>query len=277
VACGLFWAGPPLGRVLGNFLVGTLAPDYGWRACFYAVGAAGLPCAAAVLFFTDRRERPAGPAERGPSGMERGRILFTISALRWVVAGNVLAAVAAGASQLEVAWLVAERGFSLTQGALASGTVAAAASLLGSPLAGALADRWERAAPGGRLRALATIIGLTLPLAAVFYRAVPGSVLFYGCWFAAQLGVCCWPGISSAVIQELAPAQARAMAVASAMVAVNLLGLGPGAWLAGAAGDARGLTAGLLAAAAIGMTAVVPYAMAARRYAGDRARTQTFR
>ena len=74
------------------------------------------------------------------------------------------------------------------------------------------------------------------------------------------------PGTSSAAIQDLVPARVRAATVATVMAVVNLVGIGPGAWMAGAIGDARSLTVGLLAATALGFLAVVPYGLAARDY-----------
>jgi hypothetical protein len=84
-----------------------------------------------------------------------------------------------------------------------------------------------------------------------------------------------WQGVASATIQELSPARTRALTLAVAVVAGNLLGIGPGAWLAGALGDAQSLTLGLVVAAGVGFPAVVPYTLAARRFAQDRDRSQT--
>jgi MFS family permease len=263
LACGVFWAGFPIGRALSYLVAGMIAPELGWRACFYVLGAAGLPCAAAMLLF---RDSPGGAAHSSAAALGSvSRVFASIPGVRWIAAGNALAAVAASASQLEIEWLAAERGYSAAGAALAGGVVVTLASVLGNPLIGAWGDRWERERPGGRLRCLAVLMAGVMPLAAAFYVLPPGSAAFYTCWFAAQVALTAWPGTSSAAIQGLVPAALRARTVASVMVAVNLAGIGPGAWLAGAIGDARGLTAGLLVASGIGFLAVVPYLLAARR------------
>jgi hypothetical protein len=53
------------------------------------------------------------------------------------------------------------------------------------------------------------------------------------------------------------------------MLAINLLGGGPGPWLAGAIGDRSSLTTGLIVTTSIGLLAVVPFAMAARLRTAD--------
>jgi MFS family permease len=273
LACGIFWAGYPVGRALSYLVAGVVAPHVGWRSCFFALGGIGFLGAAALFAFGDTSgRRAAAPPGDGSTVGEPGRAFTGSPALRWVVAGNVLAAFAASASQLDIAWLVAERGLAPGRAALAGAVVVATAGAVANPLVGALADRWERARPGGRLLCLATVMGATMPVAAAFYWLPPGVPSFYGCWLVAQLGLIGWQGVSSAAIQELTPPGRRALTVAQALVVINLLGIGPGASLTGAIGDARSLTAGLIAAAGIGLAGVVPYLLAARRFAADRER-----
>ena len=45
---------------------------------------------------------------------------------------------------------------------------------------------------------------------------------------------------------------------------MNILGVGPGAWLTGRIGDRQGLTTGLLIGVGVAACAVVPFALAAR-------------
>jgi MFS family permease len=268
LASGLFWAGWPVGRALSFFVAGTLVPAIGWRSCFTLLGAVGLPAAGLMLLFREPPRPKAAPGSAAAAWRELRQAVADEPGLLWVTVGNVLLAVAAGAAALEVTWLVAERGMSPAQAALLSGVVVAAASLLGNPLVGALADRWERVRPGGRALCLAVLAATCMPPAIVFYRLAPDSVFFIPCWFLAQVAMGGWQGTSSAVVQQLAPPRIRALAVSLVLLLVNLLGIGPGSWLAGALGDARSLSAGLVAASAIGLLAVVPYALAARFSAG---------
>jgi MFS family permease len=270
LASGLFWAGWPVGRALSFFVAGTLVPDLGWRSSFYLLGGLGLPAAGLMLLFRDPPKPRGDEPTAAGSWRELRRAAADEPGLLWLTAGNVLVAVAAGASALEVTWLAAERGLSPARAALLSGAVVAAASLVGNPLIGALADRWERARPGGRALCLATLVGVCMPPAILFYVLSPESTFFIPCWFLAQVAMGGWQGTSSAVVQQLAPPRIRALAVSAVLLCVNVLGIGPGSWLAGALGDARSLTAGLLAASAIGLLAVVPYLWAARAVARAR-------
>lgn len=264
LASGLFWAGWPMGRALSFFVAGTLVPELGWRNCFYLLGGLGLPAAGLMLLFRDV-PKPRESREPAPAWRELRRAVADEPALAWVTLGNVLLGMAAGAAALEVTWLAAERGVPPARAALLSGAVVATAGLVGNPLVGALADRWERARPGGRALCLAALVGVCMPPAILFYILIPDSPLFIPCWVLAQIAMGGWQGTSSAVVQQLAPPPIRGLAVAAVLVFVNVLGFGPGSWLAGAIGDARSLTAGLLVASALGLLAVVPYLLAARR------------
>jgi MFS family permease len=264
LASGLFWAGWPAGRVLSFAVAANLVPLLGWRACFYLVGAVGLPAAAAVLWFSDSpRSSPASEAES--SSWTAVRDAFRARpALAWVIAGTVLIAFAASASSLEIAWLARERGFTPARAAQWSALVVLAAGFLGNPLVGALADRWERARPGGRARCLAAMVGALMPMGALVYVLPSASPFFVPCWLIAQVAMSGWQGASSAVIQDLAPPRARALTVAVTLLIVNLLGIGPGALVVGLIGDAWSLGAGLLIASVLGCGAAIPYLRAAQ-------------
>ena len=53
--------------------------------------------------------------------------------------------------------------------------------------------------------------------------------------------------------------------LAFALLALNLLGVGPGPWITGMIGDHRTLTEGLLASVGVGALSALPLSMAARR------------
>jgi MFS family permease len=102
------------------------------------------------------------------------------------------------------------------------------------------------------------------PVSLAFYRATPGTPLFYLCWFFAAAGTSAWFGPLFAAIQELSPAHTRSSMVAFALLVLNLAGVGPGPLVTGILGDARGLTFGLIASLGVVALAVVPFALAAR-------------
>jgi hypothetical protein len=101
-------------------------------------------------------------------------------------------------------------------------------------------------------------------MGALVYVLPPSSPLFVPCWLLAQVAIGGWQGASSAMVQDMAPPHARARTVATVLLGVNLLGIGPGVLFAGMVGDAHSLTAGLLGACAVGCLAVFPYLRAAQ-------------
>jgi MFS family permease len=73
-----------------------------------------------------------------------------------------------------------------------------------------------------------------------------------------------WFGPVLAALDELAPAGRRATVLGFGLLAINLLGVATGPWVAGLVGDRLNLTAGLLLGLGVGASAVVPLLLAAR-------------
>jgi MFS family permease len=88
------------------------------------------------------------------------------------------------------------------------------------------------------------------------------------------MGSTTWYGPVFATVQDLTPARIRSTAVAFLLLALNLLGTGLGPLVAGLIGDAVSLWRGLLICACIGMTAIIPAFLAARRYETDLTRAR---
>ena len=66
-ATGVYYAGIPLGTALSLIVSGWMAPRYGWRACFYALGVVGLAAVISVLAM------PEPPRRGAPGGRRHGR------------------------------------------------------------------------------------------------------------------------------------------------------------------------------------------------------------
>jgi hypothetical protein len=73
-----------------------------------------------------------------------------------------------------------------------------------------------------------------------------------------------WFGPVLAALDELAPPGRRATVLGFGLLAINLLGVALGPWVAGLIGDRVNLTAGLLFGIGVGAVAVVPLLLAAR-------------
>ncbi len=268
LASSVYYAGIPLGTAASLVAAGFIAPRWGWRACFWALGLAGLAALAALAVLRE-------PARRGDSGGTRpglgalagevSRALARRPALALTIGGGVMLVWGSAAAIHGVTWLVEERGFTFSRAAYLSGVVAVFAGFLGNLAGGAFTDALARRHPQGRLWSLAAMTLFFAPAGACFYLAPAGSALFHVGWFLASAGTTAWFGPLFAAVQELAPERIRSTTIAFGLLALNVLGVGPGAWLTGRIGDRQGLTTGLLIGVGVAAAAVIPFALAAHR------------
>lgn len=267
LASGIYYAGVPLG-VGGGFLIsGAVAPEFGWRTCFYALGIAGV-IVAPVLFAVPNPRR-LQPSATPVKGKQIAALMW--SALRerpelgWTILYAVLVTYANTSTIHVMTWLVEERGFAFERAADLSGAIYLCAGLLGVVVGGWAADWCHARWPGGRLWFLVVKGLVLLPATLAFYWLPGSSPWFYVCWFLSNFHAATWYGAVFASVQDFAPVQARATAVAVLLLAMNLLGVGLGPWITGAVSDRGSSTEALLIAAAIGGFAVVPAYLAVRR------------
>jgi MFS transporter, Spinster family, sphingosine-1-phosphate transporter len=264
-AAGIFAIGLPIGSGLSLVTAGLLAPRYGWRACFFVLGAIGIVAALVTAMVPEPRTTQGAPVERQRTNY---KALLSPAGL-CTIAGGVIVTFSTAASIHVITWLVRERGFEFREAAIMAGSIYAAAGTVGNVAGGWVADWCEARWRGGRLWSLAIVqAALGIPTL-LFFTSAPGSAAFYAGWVLSSLRGTIWYGPLYAATQDLAPASQRATAIALLMLAINLLGGGPGPWLAGAIGDRSSLTTGLIVTTSIGLLAVVPFAMAARLRTAD--------
>lgn len=268
LATGVYYAGIPLGTAASLIAAGYVAPRYGWRACFYVLGIAGLAAVVALLVLKEPPRRGATMAGPRPPLLhlvrDVAKSLLARPALTLVLVGGSLLVYAAGAALLGVTWLVQERGFSFARAAYLSGIVAVAAGFSGNLAGGVFGDWCARRFPHGRLISLVAMTLFFAPFGLSFFLLPAGSPLFFVCWFFAAAGNSAWFGPVFAAIQELAPPEARSTTVAFALLVMNLAGVGPGPLVTGMIGDARSLTLGLLVSIGVYLVALVPFVFAVR-------------
>ena len=282
LAIGVYYAGIPLGLAVALISSSFIAPRYGWRVAFYALGVIGL-IATSFLFLLKEPARRRGlqvPSQPPPAPDARPavrdvlqglmRALVDRPALIFALLGGSLLCYGSGAALLGVTWLVEERGFSYTEAAFRSGVIAVFAGFFGNLAGGAFGDACERRFQGGRLWSLAIMTAFFTVPAWLFYSQRPGTGWFYVCWFLTSAGTTAWFGPLFSAFQELSPVHARSTLVAFALLVLNLLGVGPGPLITGMIGDAHNLSMALLISLAVTACAIVPFAFAARsdrRYA----------
>ena len=271
LAVGVYYAGIPLGLATALISSSYIAPRFGWRFSFFALGIIGL-IATGFLFLLREPERKklaaATETKTRPSLGEilrqLGRALVERPALPLALAGGSLLCYGSGAALLGVTWLVEERGFAYADAAFRAGVVAVIAGFLGNVAGGAFGDACAKRFRAGRLWSLVIMTIFFAVPAWLFYSITPGTPLFYACWLLTSAGTTAWFGPLFSLYQELSPVQIRSTIVAFALLVLNLLGVGPGPLITGMIGDARGLGYGLLLSLIITTLAVIPFALAAR-------------
>ena len=268
MASGVYYAGIPLGTAVSLIASGYIAPRWGWRACFYVLGIAGIVAAALLLLVREPARR--GAVAAGPQPTLPQLVADVVVALKasrelvLVLLGGSLLCYGAGAALLTVTWLVKERGFDHPRAAFTAGIIAVFAGFFGNLAGGSFGDWFAKRRANGHLWSLAVISLVFAASAALFYALPAGTTPFYVCWFLTAACTSGWFGPLFATIQELSPAHTRSTAVAFALLVLNLLGVGPGPLLTGKIGDVRSLTLGLLVSAAVVALAWLPFALAAR-------------
>ena len=285
-ASGFYYGGVPLGSGLSFIVAGTVAPDYGWRMCFYLLGAVGLVFVPMLASMKNPKRGEAEAAERGTIDeppAERPSFWEIVFALRKaIVSTPALGLAILGGSMINytsssgihvLTWLVQERGFEFRHASYLSGTIYAIAGFTGVALGGYLSDWFHARWDGGRLWFVVVKSFLFLPAVVGFYT-LPESGFFYFCWFLSSLQSTTWYGPIFATVQDLAPAKIRATIVGFLLFSLNMLGSGPGPFITGVIADRTTIYQGLLSAVVVGYLALIPLTMGARRYARDKAQVQ---
>jgi MFS family permease len=289
-ASGVYYGGIPLGAGLSLIVVALLQPVLGWRACFYVVGAAGLLMVPFMLFLKDpprggREAAAAAAPPNHPPAAQRStaevlgeivRVARRSPALVASLIGSVIVLWPISALALGVTWLQVERGFTLTQAGLFSGVFFLVGGFLGNLMGGWLSDLCHRRWSGGRLWFLAVAQLVIGPPALAWYVLPKDSILFYVVWFIGSFAATGYFGPIFATVQDLVPARVRSTMVGVLLLLVNIFATGLAPWVAGAIGDATTLTRGLVICSLVGFLSVPFFVFAARRYATDIARLDSW-
>jgi MFS family permease len=284
-ALAVFQLGVYIGQFLGLAVGGLLVAPLGWRWTFVAVGAPGLVLA--VVLYLTVREPPRGAFDAAPAPARAPgigtvfRTLWALPSFRRLAVGAGLASFAGTGFGFWVPSLfVRVHGLSPAEVGATYGWISPASAMLGSLLAGALADRLGRRDERWWLRVPALSVALSLPfLCAICLVPSP--------WLAVALAVPSgllgggWAPPTYAATQNLAPPAMRAVAASILILFMTLLGMGAGPWCVGLLSDAlaprlgadalRWALVAVLSVSAIGAAALaagarcLPADLAARR------------
>jgi MFS transporter, Spinster family, sphingosine-1-phosphate transporter len=278
LATGIYYAGLPIGTALSLVVAGLVAPRFGWRVCFYVLGAIGLLAVGMLYTVREPARRAAAAATSSPAAAEAKRTpslgdivrdlrgaLAAQPSIGLVILGGAGLAYGSAAVMHGITWLVQERGFTFAGAVYTAGLMTVTSGLLGNLAGGWAADWCARRWRGGRSWSLVLLTLFFAPFSAGFYLLPASSPLFSLCWFFSAASTVAYFGPVFSAVQELSPPHVSSSAVAFGLLVMNIVGVGPGSWLTGLIGDRASLTAGLLTSVAVSTASVLAFAAAARR------------
>lgn len=242
-AIAIYTLGAPLGTFLGAAGVGWLAEEIGWRQAFLLLGLPGFLLVAVMLLRLKDPPRhgiaAAGPADAGKAPSFRAVLgdLMRNSAFRHLVwGGSLVVLVGYGLAAFLPALLVRSYQLPLGQVGLLTGLVAGLGGAIGTMAGGLAGDRWGVGQPR-RLAIIAAVAVLPAPL------LLAGGILSHSLTiaiagsFLAMVAIYAYVAPAFAQVHALAMARSRATVTSVYYLVTNLIGLGIGPPLIGAASD----------------------------------------
>lgn len=238
-AMSVFGMGASVGSLLALILGVWLAQRFGWRATLVIIGVASLLLA--LLLQWSVRE-PAGrhgaSAAAAPAPLGAVRAIWREPVTRWLI---VAAGFALLAGYSFGAWnfvlLIRSHGVTPQAAGLISG-MAALASVIGSLIAGALADRLARCDLRWQLGVPAAGVALALPVGLAYLSLAPGQVLAATVLVIVYAFFIAWWGAPTyAALTLVVPSHRRATASAMVLLVGAIVGSGIGPVLTGGLSD----------------------------------------
>ena len=246
---GFYYIAVPLGVALSFFIAGYLGPIWGWRNCFYALGAFGLIMALFTYFFRESDNRIEQLSLMGgelsinidaikESFHELRKIIKANPSLRLTIYGGIAVNFILGATVFDQLWLVNDKGFDRAEILLVTGAIGLPAGIMGNLFGGIGSDYYVRKTGKGRQIFLFWCMLIFTPFILLYRLTDDTGTLFFTLMFLGffQWGTLYGP-ITSAV-QEMAPEKHKAVVLAYYIFMVNLIGLGFSTTMAGVMIDA---------------------------------------
>ena len=241
---GFYYLAVPLGVTASFYIAGYLGPLWGWRNCFYALGAIGIVLGIAMLFFQETPKRKHQlETQLTKDVLNKKVIKESIAALRktmkenyalrLTIYGGIAAHLILGAATFDQLWLGQGKGFERSEILIITGTIGLPAGILGNFFGGIGSDYYTKITGKGRQTFLFWCLLVFTPFM-IFYRLTDDTgIVFFSIMFLGFFQWGCLYGPITSSIQEMAPEKMRAVVFAYYLLMVNIVGLGIGITLAG--------------------------------------------
>ena len=241
-ALSIYAWGIYIGLMFGFLGGGWVRDAFDWRTAFFVAGAPGILIAFLIRFTIREPRRGAfeggGDAPEAPPLGEVVRTLAGLRAFRWLV---VAACFQSLAGYTILAWTPAflgrVHGMSGTEIGTTFGLMAGITGALGTTLGGALTDRFARRDARWLVWLPAIVSTVALPFALPFYLH-DDRTLSLAAFAPYYLLNNMYVGPLWTVAQNLVAPRMRALAAATLLALLNVVGLGVGPLVVGALNDA---------------------------------------
>jgi len=246
---GFYYIAVPVGVALSFFIAGYLGPIWGWRNCFYALGALGLLLALITYIFKESDKRTEELLLKNnqtivnmdilrESFSELRGIIKSNLSLRLTIYGGIAVNFILGATVFDQLWLVNDKGFDRAEILLITGAIGLPAGILGNLFGGIGSDYYVKKTGNGRQLFLFWCLLIFTPFILFYRLTTDTSTLFFSLMFLGFFQWGTFYGPITSAVQEMAPEKHKALVLAYYIFMVNLVGLGFSTTMAGVMIDA---------------------------------------
>lgn len=243
-AIAIYSLGIPVGSMVGNFVGGWGAAEFGWRMTFLIVGLPGI--VVALLLLSTLREPPRGLSDNvvvrqdapPPKMLEVFRFLWGKRSFRHIgIAAGLHAFVSYGAGTWNAPFLIRSHDMPITDVgswlALISG-VGAIGTFAGGYLGDKLASRFDDRRWYMFVSGISTLVMVPFQFIAYLYGGVWAVI---GSLFVVSILGGMFLGPSFAIAHALVALRMRAVASAVLLFLLNIIGMGLGPYVVGVLSD----------------------------------------
>ena len=275
---GAFFAAGSLGSVLGVFLGGVIAAEWGWKAAFGVVGVPGLVLGVLYLFVRDYKTvaltpKPDAGIQSVAGTLEHifGTLLRTRTILWVCLAGAMQLVTMSAVTSWLSSFLNRYQGMTSSDAARHTALVILA-SAAGVLFWGIVVDRLGRRRPRNKLLGLSVLCAAPAVIFMFAFGGIDSGEAQFGLIVLGGFLMNSIIGAVTGIVMDVTHPSMRATGAALLAVLLNLLGLAEGPFLTGVLSDQWGLQQALAVIPLFSALAAVLFLVATRGYDADVAR-----